>query len=148
MTPWLGPETSPKRIPCLGNPSSWSTRRKASSPTSRPPPPRPIALSIPRATRPRITLIIQGVSPPCSLPQQATPLTSQQGVANPEDLADPVKAHARVAQDGQAEDDPMNPSGTPDYMIAPEDFQGPEAVDRREERRREEHREGVHGNQS
>ena len=86
--------------------------------------------------------------PSLSLPQQATPLTSQQGVANPEDLADPVKAHARVAQDGQAEDDPMNPSGTPDYMVAPEDFQGPEAVDRREERRREEHREGVHGNQN
>jgi hypothetical protein len=84
--------------------------------------------------------------PSLSLPQQATPLTSQQGVANPEDLADPDKAHEIMGlQDGQAPDDPMNPHGTPDYIIAPEDLQGPDALAHREERRRQE---AAHNGQS
>ena len=87
--------------------------------------------------------------PSLSLPQQATPLTSQQGVAAVEDITDPVKAHATMTvQDGQAPDDPFNPKGTPDYIVAPEELQGPDAVTNRETRRQSGERpETHHGNQ-
>lgn len=56
--------------------------------------------------------------PSQSLPQQATPLTSQQGVLSVEDMADePRRREIAATQDGLAPDDPMNPRGTPDYIV-------------------------------
>lgn len=56
--------------------------------------------------------------PSLSLPQQATPLTSQQGVLSVEDMADESRRREIAAtQDGLAPDDPMNPRGTPDYIV-------------------------------
>ena len=55
--------------------------------------------------------------PSLSFPQQATPLTSQQGVLDPADLDDPEKRNEITLQDGLAPDNPMNPHGTPDYII-------------------------------
>jgi len=56
--------------------------------------------------------------PSQSLPQQATPLISQQGVMSLEDMADPQKSlNIAATQDGLAPDDPRNPRGTPDYII-------------------------------
>jgi hypothetical protein len=69
--------------------------------------------------------------PSLSLPQQATPLTSDQGVLDVETMADP-KAYEEAVnlQDGLAPDDPRNPRGTPDYIVEepspqsnPEDMQ-------------------------
>jgi hypothetical protein len=60
--------------------------------------------------------------PSLSLPQQATPLTSEQGVLSAEDLThldDPQKLGEIMAQDGLAPDHPLNPRGSPDYIIAP-----------------------------
>lgn len=57
--------------------------------------------------------------PSLSLPQQATPLTSQQGVSAPEDLEDPNKINEIMVQDGLAPDNPLNPRGTPDYVVEP-----------------------------
>jgi len=57
--------------------------------------------------------------PSQSLPQQATPLTSQQGVSAPEDLEDPNKINEIMVQDGLAPDNPLNPRGTPDYVVEP-----------------------------
>src|SRR3954469_7562336 len=42
--------------------------------------------------------------PSLSLPQQATPLTSQQGVMDPVDLDDPNKINEIMVQDGLAPD--------------------------------------------
>jgi hypothetical protein len=55
--------------------------------------------------------------PSLSLPQQATPLDSQQGVLAPEDLEDPSKINEIMLQDGLAPDNPFNPRGTPDYVV-------------------------------
>ena len=56
--------------------------------------------------------------PSLSLPQQATPLTSDQGVLTIEDMADPERLRNIAAtQDGLAPDDPTNPRGTPDYIV-------------------------------
>lgn len=56
--------------------------------------------------------------PSLSLPQQATPLTSDQGVLSVEEMADPALYNEIVtAQDGLAPDDPRNPRGTPDYIV-------------------------------
>jgi hypothetical protein len=56
--------------------------------------------------------------PSLSLPQQATPLTSDQGVMSLEDMADDQRRRDIAAtQDGLAPDDPSNPRGTPDYII-------------------------------
>jgi hypothetical protein len=56
--------------------------------------------------------------PSLSLPQQATPLTSDQGVLDLEDMADPQRALSIAAtQDGLAPDDPRNPRGTPDFIV-------------------------------
>jgi hypothetical protein len=56
--------------------------------------------------------------PSQSLPQQATPLTSQQGAMSVEDMADDTRRREIAAtQDGLAPDDPMNPRGTPDYIV-------------------------------
>lgn len=56
--------------------------------------------------------------PSLSLPQQATPLTSDQGVMSPEDMIDPVRSREIAAvQDGLAPDNPENPRGTPDYIV-------------------------------
>jgi hypothetical protein len=61
--------------------------------------------------------------PSLSLPQQATPLTSHQGVLAEADLtdtlADPAKLDRLMAQDGLAPDNPLNSRGTPDYIVAP-----------------------------
>lgn len=55
--------------------------------------------------------------PSLSLPQQATPLTSEQGVMSIDDMADPERrANIAATQDGLAPDDPSNPRGTPDYI--------------------------------
>jgi hypothetical protein len=52
------------------------------------------------------------------LPQQATPLTSQQGTLSAEDMADPVRSREIASvQDGLAPDNPQNPRGTPDYIV-------------------------------
>lgn len=63
--------------------------------------------------------------PSLSLPQQATPLTSHQGVLTEEDtthiLDDPEKLDKLMAQDGLAPDNPLNSRGTPDYIVAPRD---------------------------
>jgi hypothetical protein len=56
--------------------------------------------------------------PSLSLPQQATPLTSQQGTLTIEQMADPQqRANIAATQDGLAPDDPTNPRGTPDYIV-------------------------------
>jgi hypothetical protein len=55
--------------------------------------------------------------PSLSLPQQATPLTSEQGVIDPRDLEDPAKVNEIMVQDGLAPDNPLNPRGTPDYIV-------------------------------
>ena len=56
--------------------------------------------------------------PSQSLPQQATPLTSEQGTLTVEQMADPVqRADIAATQDGLAPDDPSNPRGTPDYIV-------------------------------
>ena len=55
--------------------------------------------------------------PSLSLPQQATPITSRQGVMRQEDLEDPAKTNEIMLQDGLAPDNPMNPKGTPDYIV-------------------------------
>lgn len=56
--------------------------------------------------------------PSLSLPQQATPLTSEQGVMSIEDMADPERrANIAATQDGLAPDDPSNPRDTPDYIV-------------------------------
>jgi hypothetical protein len=56
--------------------------------------------------------------PSLSLPQQATPLTSEQGAMSIEDMADDTRRREIAAtQDGLAPDDPSNPRGTPDYIV-------------------------------
>ena len=56
--------------------------------------------------------------PSLSLPQQATPLTSDQGVMTIEDMADDQRRlDIAATQDGLAPDDPANPRGTPDYIV-------------------------------
>jgi hypothetical protein len=56
--------------------------------------------------------------PSQSLPQQATPLTSEQGVLSLDDMADNQRAlDIAATQDGLAPDDPRNPRGTPDYIV-------------------------------
>lgn len=55
--------------------------------------------------------------PSLSLPQQATPLTSDQGVLSEADLHDPKKIDELMVQDGLAPDSPLNPRGTPDYIV-------------------------------
>ena len=55
--------------------------------------------------------------PSLSLPQQTTPLQSQQGVFAREDLEDPAKTNEIMLQDGLAPDNPLNPHGTPDYIV-------------------------------
>lgn len=66
--------------------------------------------------------------PSLSLPQQATPLTSHQGVLAEADLtdtlADPAKLDRLMAQDGLAPDNPLNSRGTPDYIVAPREPNG------------------------
>ena len=57
--------------------------------------------------------------PSLSLPQQATPLTSQQGVLTQQDLHDPAKINEIMVQDGLAPDNPENPRGTPDFIVEP-----------------------------
>ena len=57
-------------------------------------------------------------APSLSLPQQATPLTSDQGVLSLDDMADNQRAlDIAATQDGLAPDDPRNPRGTPDYIV-------------------------------
>ena len=53
-----------------------------------------------------------------SLPEQATPLTSDQGVLAEADLHDPAKINEVMVQDGLAPDNPLNPRGTPDYFVS------------------------------
>ena len=61
--------------------------------------------------------------PSLSLPQQATPLTSLQGVLVQDemDVSTPEKQREYeeliVVADGLAPDDPRNPRGTPDYIV-------------------------------
>ena len=56
--------------------------------------------------------------PSLSLPQQATPLTSHQGVLSIDEMADPDEyLEIAATQDGLAPDDPRNPRGTPDYIV-------------------------------
>ncbi len=56
--------------------------------------------------------------PSLSLPQQATPLTSQQGTLSPEDMIDERRARdIAMTQDGLAPDNPAYPRGTPDYIV-------------------------------
>jgi len=61
--------------------------------------------------------------PSLSLPQQATPLMSEQGVMSAEqvnaDQLDPKVQSEIMLQDGLAPDNPLNPRGTPDYIVAP-----------------------------
>lgn len=57
--------------------------------------------------------------PSLSLPQQTTPLTSQQGVISNEDLADQPRLDALMAEDGPIPDNPYNPKGTPDAFLEP-----------------------------
>lgn len=59
--------------------------------------------------------------PSLSLPQQATPITSRQGVMAPEDLEDPAKVSEIMLQDGLAPDNPLNPKGSPDYIMGSEE---------------------------
>lgn len=60
--------------------------------------------------------------PSLSLPQQATPLTSDQGVLSQAELYDPSpeKVDKIMLQDGLAPDTPENPRGTPDYIAGPD----------------------------
>jgi hypothetical protein len=56
--------------------------------------------------------------PSQSLPQQATPLTSEQGVLTIDDMADQERMNTiAMTQDGLAPDNPQNPRGTPDYIV-------------------------------
>ena len=56
--------------------------------------------------------------PSLSLPQQATPLTSQQDILSIDEMADAqVYLDIAATQDGLAPDDPRNPRGTPDYIV-------------------------------
>jgi hypothetical protein len=56
--------------------------------------------------------------PSQSLPQQATPLTSLQGVLSLDDMADNQRTlDIAATQDGLAPDEPRNPRGTPDYIV-------------------------------
>jgi hypothetical protein len=56
--------------------------------------------------------------PSQSLPQQATPLSSDQGVLSLDDMADNQRTlDIAATQDGLAPDDPRNPKGTPDYIV-------------------------------
>jgi hypothetical protein len=56
--------------------------------------------------------------PSQSLPQQATPLTSRQGVLSLDEMADHQRTlDIAATQDGLAPDEPRNPRGTPDYII-------------------------------
>jgi hypothetical protein len=56
--------------------------------------------------------------PSLSLPQQATPLTSEQGVLTIDDMADQERMNTiAMTQDGLAPDNPQNPRGTPDYIV-------------------------------
>jgi hypothetical protein len=65
--------------------------------------------------------------PSLSLPQQATPLTSQQGVAPVEDIVDLQRQYETMTlQDGLAPDDPFNPKGTPDYIVEDAEAQDPD----------------------
>lgn len=57
--------------------------------------------------------------PSLSLPQQTTPLTSEQGVISNEDLADRERLDALMVEDGLTPDNPYNPKGTPDYITSP-----------------------------
>ena len=58
-----------------------------------------------------------------SLPQQATPLTSLQGVLTHDEIDVRTDEDRKafedliIVQDGLAPDDPRNPRGTPDYII-------------------------------
>jgi hypothetical protein len=55
--------------------------------------------------------------PSQSLPQQATPLISRQGVLSLGEMADHQHyLDIAATQDGLAPDDPRNPRGTPDYI--------------------------------
>jgi len=74
--------------------------------------------------------------PSLSLPQQATPLTSKQGVMSAEDVAhldDPEKVNEIMLQDGLAPDNPLNPKGSPDYILGEEAPPPPDAPARRRE---------------
>jgi len=67
--------------------------------------------------------------PSQSLPQQATPLTSLQGVLSLEDMADNQRTlDIAATQDGLAPDEPRNPRGTPDYIVGPTPPSKPEAA--------------------
>jgi hypothetical protein len=56
--------------------------------------------------------------PSLSLPQQATPLTSEQGTLSIDDMADQERMNTiAMTQDGLAPDNPQNPRGTPDYIV-------------------------------
>lgn len=56
--------------------------------------------------------------PSLSLPQQATPLTSEQGALSIDDMADEKRMFdIAMTQDGLAPDNPQNPRGTPDYIV-------------------------------
>lgn len=57
--------------------------------------------------------------PSLSLPQQTTPLTSEQGVISNEDLADRERLEALMVEDGAVPDNPYNPKGTPDFFVEP-----------------------------
>jgi hypothetical protein len=61
--------------------------------------------------------------PSLSLPQQATPLTSDQGVLEQAKLYDrsPETVNEIMVSDGLAPDDPENPRGTPDYIVEPQE---------------------------
>jgi hypothetical protein len=72
--------------------------------------------------------------PSLSLPQQATPLTSDQGVLEQAKLYDrsPETVNEIMVSDGLAPDDPENPRGTPDYIVephmGPQDDEPPDAA--------------------
>jgi hypothetical protein len=74
-----------------------------------------------RATICPITRKIQEASRPSRYPQQATPLTSDQGVLEQAKLYDrsPETVNEIMVSDGLAPDDPENPRGTPDYIVEP-----------------------------
>src|SRR3954453_431968 len=59
--------------------------------------------------------------PSLSLPQQATPLTSDQGVLEQAKLYDrsPETVNEIMVSDGLAPADPENPRGPPDYTVEP-----------------------------
>lgn len=72
----------------------------------------------PERTLPENPLNPRG-GPSPSLPQQASPIGSRQGVLSEEELALPQhELNSLVsAQDGLAPDNPYNPKGTPDYIV-------------------------------